>query len=113
MEDAKIELHQNAWDELPNLPAAAELSDMAAFADGGTICVRGRLPANTEFEVFLSPDSTFYAYSGRPGRLSYSESAKPRGPRRIYEIVARSDLEGQILELLKSAKCHTVDVQRF
>ena len=111
MANAEVELHKNAQDRLPHLPEAVEFSNVAAFADGGTVCLCGRLPSDIQFRICLSPTDSV-VFMGRPGRLWISEFHPSRQPYKIYEIVARSDLETQILRLMRSATCRSAETER-
>jgi len=82
-----------------------------AFADGGTICVRIALSSDVDWRVCLGPKRHFC--DSLTGRLSVSEHIRSQRTQRNYDIVARSDLERQVVELLNRARCLDDQCSRY
>jgi hypothetical protein len=101
MKERRIEIHQNVVNRLTDLPDLLEVSRLEAFPDGGTLALCGDLSTETVFRISLSPPSTVI-YQGLPGRIDVYLWDKS-GRERIFEVVARSDFEAQVINALKSA----------
>jgi len=69
------------------------------------------LSSDVDWRVWLGPKRHFC--DSLTGRLSVSEHIRSQRTQRKYDIVARSDLERQVVELLKRARCLDNQCSRY
>ena len=109
-EDSQIQVFERAANRLAHLLESIEITESTAFADGGTICLRGGIGEGVDLRICLSPADSA-VFMGRPGELRVIELDKTRRQQTVHKVAARSELEVQIIALLKSARCRNVELE--
>ncbi|MBL9081211.1 MAG: hypothetical protein JNK76_05360 [Planctomycetales bacterium] len=107
-----METHANASDYLWHLPPVFKFTNVATYADGGTTVLYSEISDGVTVTISLSPtDSTIF--QGQRGQLYLSEYGEAVKNARRFLVVPRSDLETQILSILKASESINSHVEQW
>ena len=101
--DSLIEVIENAKNEIADLPEMIAINGCAAFADGGTVMLNCEISETLELDIFMPPDESVL-YPNRKPQLAIQLSNSVAKATTHYCVAIRSELENQILNLLKICK---------
>jgi hypothetical protein len=99
-------------DRLSILPATIELHESGAFADGGTVYLYSELPDATRIYFYLPPINSCLWADRKPQfylQIYYADGRDSES----HDVAIRSELESQLIKLLKNCEINYRHTQRF
>ena len=98
-----MDIHENAGCFLQNLPDHVSINGSGVFADGGSICLYSEVSPTLEISICLPPVAKVL-YPDRKPKL-FMQLVDPVGKKSSrYAIAVRSQLEFQVIGLLKTCE---------